>query len=191
MAIPTCIAPTNVCVCVCDWLCSKDHFGEGPPPNTDIKLIKAAINTIQTAIFQAALGMQKSKGISGEAGHGYLRLVPDGPGQHRLMATELHSSIALCFAGRVGLIKSQSSLVVAGLPQAFGSHEIHVDGNDCCSSACDWLNPAWLVQAIKEEEGANLEMKTFELEVPVPYITLCLHIILHLGVYSSCMLLQC
>lgn len=163
------------------YLCSKDLFSESPPPNTNIKVIKAAIITIQAAIYQAALGMQKSKGISGEAGHGYLRLVPDGTGLHRLIATELHSSITLCFAGRVGLIKSQSSLVVAGLPQAYGSHEVHVDGNDCCSPACDWLNPAWLVQAIKEEEVATMEMQTFELEVPVPYITLCLHIILDLS----------
>ena len=120
--------------------------------------------TIQAAIYHAALGLQKSRGesrgisgeagqsrgISGEAGHEYLRLVPDGPGQHRLVATELHSSIALCFAGRVGLIKSQSSLPVAELASALGGHELYVDGNDCCSPACDWLNPAWLVRPIKE-----------------------------------------
>jgi hypothetical protein len=132
------------------------------------------VATIQTAIGHAALGLQKSRGISGEAGHEYLRLVLDGPGrpgQHRLVATELHSSIALCFAGRVGLIRSQSSLAVAELVQALGGHKLHVDGSDCCSPACDWLNPAWLVHAIKEEEEATMEMQTYVLEVPVPYIT--------------------
>jgi hypothetical protein len=129
------------------------------------------VATIQTAIDHAALGLQKSRGISGEAGHEYLRLVNDGGGKYRLVATELHSSIALCFAGRVGLIRSRSSLPVAELLQALGGHELHVDGNDCCSPSCDWLNPAWLVHAIKEEEEATMEMQTHVLEVPVPYIT--------------------